>query len=166
MALKEAVGMPISAFAEQHLWIPLGAEHNAYWQTDRKNGMEKAFCCFYAVPGDFARLGQLYLNRGSMYDMKVLSEDFITRAIQPNPYYDKMLDQENSRYGLHWWTFTWENQSCYYARGIYGQYVIVIPDQEIVIVRLGFHRKTVDETGHPPDLFEYPEIARRLLDQV
>lgn len=166
MALKEAVGMSVSAFAERHLWGPLGSEHNAYWQTDKENGMEKAFCCFYAVPVDFARLGQLYLNGGTMFGKRLLSEDFVNRAIQSNTYYDKMLNQENIRYGLHWWTFNWEEKPCYYARGIYGQYVIVVPDRELVIVRLGFHRKKVDETGHPTDLFEYPEIARRLLDQT
>jgi len=51
----------------------------------------------YASPRDWARLGQLMLNRGELNGYRIVSEDWVTRAIAPN-------DSTNDpRYGYHFW---------------------------------------------------------------
>ena len=47
----------------------------------------------------------------------------------------------------------------FYARGILGQYIIVIPDRQIVIVRLGHDRGEKLPNHHPSDFFTYIDFA-------
>ena len=42
-------------------------------------------------------------------------------------------------YGYQWWIIPGK-PDIFYARGILGQYVIVIPSKKVIIVRLGKHR--------------------------
>src|SRR6185503_8829571 len=59
LIVEKATGKSLSQYAGEKLWQPLGAEHPALWSTDKKNGVEKAFCCFNSNARDFARIGQL-----------------------------------------------------------------------------------------------------------
>jgi CubicO group peptidase (beta-lactamase class C family) len=62
----------------------------------------------------------------------------------------------NMRYGYSWWILPeYKGHSIFYARGILGQYIIVIPDQKMVIVRLGKKREAEKKNDHPLDLFDY-----------
>ena len=47
----------------------------------------------------------------------------------------------------------------FYARGIQGQYIISIPEKDIVIVRLGHQRGPNLENYHPEDLYTYIDFA-------
>jgi len=88
----------------------------------------------------------------------------------------KLSTQEkipNYRYGLHIWTYLGGENPVYYCRGILGQYIITIPNEDIVIVRTGFERKDIVvsslnpyEVGHPSDLFTYISIAKRLISTL
>mgnify|MGYP000887624418 CR=1 FL=1 len=46
----------------------------------------------------------------------------------------------NLRYGLHIWTYLGTKNPVYYCRGILGQYIISIPNENIIIVRTGGRR--------------------------
>jgi CubicO group peptidase (beta-lactamase class C family) len=53
-----------------------------------------------------------------------------------------VFDEESGLgYGAHWWTLPGERNSLV-ASGYEGQYIVVIPDRDLVVVRLG---KTVAE---------------------
>ena len=54
----------------------------------------------------------------------------------------------------------------YYMRGHLGQFVIVIPEDKLIIVRLG-HLKGVQTTydPHSEDLYTYIEEAYNMLEQ-
>ena len=44
-------------------------------------------------------------------------------------------------YGYQWWTIPdYKGHFVFYARGILGQYILVVPDQKIIVVRLGKKR--------------------------
>jgi CubicO group peptidase (beta-lactamase class C family) len=138
LILEKATGKTLSAYASEKLWQPLGAEHAALWSTDHPGGNEKAYCCFNTNARDFARIGQLMLDSGSWNGNEIITRDYYQRSITPC-----MVPDDNGAlcnyYGLQWWIDPNE-QGVFYARGILGQYIIVIPSKKEVVVRLGKHR--------------------------
>ena len=164
MVLAEVTGMTLSEYASQKLWKVLGAEYPAYWNLDRKEGMEKAFCCLYAAPSDLARLGQLYLNHGSWNGEEVLSASFIEKSLMPTHLQDVLLRKPNDIYGMHWWLVSHRGYDFFYARGIRGQYIICNQQLNLVIVRMGHKRNPVDHrNGHPPDLFDHINAGLEII---
>lgn len=138
MVLKKATGKNISEYASEKLWIPINAKHEARWSLDHKEGNEKAYCCFYSNARDFARLGKLYLDSGKWGGRQIVSEKYVMESIEPAPLLDKGMP--NQVYGYHWWLGNEGGQKIFYARGLSGQYIIVIPEKKIIIVRLGHQR--------------------------
>ncbi len=136
--LEKATGESISAYAAEKLWKPLGAVSPALWSLDRKDGMEKAYCCFNATARDFARLGGLFLHHGKWMGQTLLDSTYVARSTQPC-----MIPDETGKpcnyYGYFWWLLP-EHPGVFYARGILGQYIICIPATHTIMVRLGKHR--------------------------
>lgn len=146
LVISNAAGMSLSEFAAKYLWSPLGAEKNALWSLDKANGTEKAFCCFFATARDFSRIGLLLLNNGSFFDQSVVSAGFISDMTSANALPDNN-NEYTDYYGWQIWLLPdYEEYGAYYARGIYGQFIIVIPALEIVVVRLGHWRGA--KVGH------------------
>ncbi|TAL61059.1 MAG: class C beta-lactamase-related serine hydrolase, partial [Bacteroidetes bacterium] len=150
-ALSKATGMSVSDYASEKLWKPMEAEHDAYWSLDRKDGDEKAYCCFNSNARDFARIGKLYLDSGRCNGKQVVPEKYVLESIQPSPATDKDLNSKNLRYGYSWWllpnyvpseipTKGGKGYNIFYARGILGQYIIMIPELDMIVVRLGKER--------------------------
>ena len=138
LLLEKATGMSLSAYAAQKLWQPIGAEHPAFWSTDKRDGHEKAYCCFNSNARDFARIGQLMLDSGKWNGNSIIPADYYAHSIKPC-----MIPDEEAKpcnyYGWQWWLVPYE-PGIFYARGILGQYIIVMPAQGLVMVRLGKHR--------------------------
>jgi CubicO group peptidase (beta-lactamase class C family) len=143
MVLKKATGKNMSEYASEKLWMPLNAMHDAQWSLDHKEGNEKAYCCFYSNARDFARFGKLYLDSGRWNGKQLVSEKYVLESITPAPLMDN--GKPNTTYGYHWWLGKEHGEKIFYARGLSGQYIIVIPAKKIIIVRLGKKRdKTPD----------------------
>jgi CubicO group peptidase (beta-lactamase class C family) len=158
--LSKAVGMSISDYASEKLWKPIEAEHDAYWSLDHKDGDEKAFCCFNSNARDFARIGKLYLDSGRWNGKQVVPEKYVLESIHPAPTFDKDLNSKNNRYGYSWWLLpSYKGHNIFYARGILGQYIIMIPDMKMIVVRLGKQRSQQQINGHPVDLYHDIDAA-------
>jgi CubicO group peptidase (beta-lactamase class C family) len=160
MLVEKATGKTVSEYASEKLWKPLGAEFSARWSLDHYDGQEKSFCCFYSTARDFARLGQLFLDSGNWKGHQIVSKKWVVESTRPAP----LLDEDgkpNESYGYQWWLTQYGGHRIFYARGLSGQYIVVIPDQRIVMVRLG-HKRGNPKPGrgyHLEDLDVY-------LDQV
>jgi len=176
--LEAATKQNLSDYAEDKIWKKMGAEHDAFWSLDKENGDEKAFCCMYASTRDFARLGMVLLNEGNFNNNQIITSEFYNAMVTPVP----LLTKEkipNYRYGLHTWIYMDEQSKVNYFRGIKGQFIITIPDEEIVIVRIGDRRspnferdenwteleleKNKFKIGHPIGFDEYLELGREIL---
>jgi CubicO group peptidase (beta-lactamase class C family) len=138
--LQKATGLKVSNYAEEKLWGPLGATNKALWSLDEKDGNEKAYCCLSSNARNFARLGCLYLHSGNWQGTQILDSSYIKEALSSHGL--KNVDgQEVNYYGYQTWLIPeYKGQNNFYFRGIMGQYVIVIPDKNIVMVRLGKKR--------------------------
>ncbi|HLG39900.1 MAG TPA: serine hydrolase, partial [Chitinophagaceae bacterium] len=138
LIVEKATGKSLSEYAGEKLWQPLGAEHPALWSTDKKNGIEKAYCCFNSNARDFARIGQLMIDSGRWKGNAIIDSAYYIQSVSPCRIPDENgLDCDY--YGYQWWIAP-AYRGVFYARGILGQYIIVIPSKKVVVVRLGHNR--------------------------
>lgn len=161
--LETVYGRPLDDLLRTKLWTPLQAEHPAWWGMDRTDGDLKAFCCLYAIPRDFARLGQLYLDSGRWNGRQLVPLEYWQASITPADLQDRGAPDQ--RYGYYWWLAELDGKPIWYARGFHGQYVVVIPHERIVLVRTGMKREEVNREGHPADVFRWIAIARAVASR-
>jgi CubicO group peptidase (beta-lactamase class C family) len=141
-AIRKAINQPISEYLSQKLWKPLGMEQHADWTTD-ENGMEKTFCCIHSDSRDFAKIGEMLLNKGKFNNLQILNPAFINEMITPSKH-------SNGAYGLGAWLNNDAKTKHFYLWGLYGQYIIIIPEKNMVIVRTGtFKDQPKDAKGRP-----------------
>ncbi|AEV33526.1 penicillin-binding protein, beta-lactamase class C [Owenweeksia hongkongensis DSM 17368] len=150
LVLSKATGKTVSEFASEVLWSKIGAMHDASWHLDNKDGNELTYCCFNSNARDFARLGKLMLNYGNWDGNQILDSTFVAKAG-----HGVGVDY----YGWSFWIYNDLNTPIYYFRGILGQYIIVFPEKDLVVCRLG-KRRLEDEDNHPKD---FKVIARESL---
>jgi CubicO group peptidase (beta-lactamase class C family) len=158
MALEKATGKNISELIWAYYWNPIGAEQEAYWQIDsQKAGLEKAYCCFNSNARDFARFGKLFKNHGKWNGTQIIDSAFVAKAVNPR-------FSESPQYGYGWWLGEVAEKPYFSMRGHLGQYVIVFPEQDVIVVRLG-HRHLDDLPGQqvPADLPIYVQETFQML---
>ena len=154
MIISKVSGMTISEYASTFLWKPIGATQPAFWSLDHNGGVEKSYCCFYSTARDFAKIGKLYIDSGMWNGRLIVPYNYIRESISPNGCVEKNGNPVDF-YGYHWWLANLQGNKMYYARGILGQYVIIIPDEKIIIVRLGKLRGEKDKNNNYSDMTTY-----------
>lgn len=163
--IKEATGKSISEYFAEKVWSKIGAKNDALWSLDKKDGFEKAFCCFNSNARDFARLGKLYLDSGKYNGEQIIPTWYVTESLQ-----ESGLMEKNGvpcvRYGYQWWLTTFEGKKVFYARGILGQYIVVVPEDSLIICRLGHKRIKPKGLEAPGELKAYIDMAYRLTKEV
>ncbi|MEO1437684.1 MAG: serine hydrolase [Bacteroidota bacterium] len=147
--LERVTGKPIEEYASEKIWQPLGA-HKAEWWLDRQNGMPKTFCCFFATAQDWARLGQLFLQNGLWEGKSIISESWLKKMTTQSA-----IERD---YGLHMWLMYedggWRakgrtepfSKKTWAINGKGKQHVFIVPDLQLVIVRLGEQPEEWDES--------------------
>lgn len=165
MVVQAATGQTISDYASEKIWKKIGASYDALWNLDSEGGMEKAYCCFNTNVRDFARFGQLILNKGVWNGDTIISAEYIQDATSPKTYLkDKETGDIVDFYGYQWWIINYKGHQIPYMRGILGQYIFSIPDKNAVVVRLGHTRSKTKINHHPQDVYDYLDAAYVLLD--
>jgi len=164
MIVESATGRNISDYCSQKYWKFMGAKHDALWSLDKKEGMEKAFCCFHSNARDFARWGQLIINEGKWNDRQLVAREYIEEATTAADY---LIDDEGNHvdyYGFQWWLIEYKGHTIPYMRGILGQYVFAIPEKNAVVVRLG-HKRSDELIGpNRKDIYVYLDAAFQILE--
>jgi CubicO group peptidase (beta-lactamase class C family) len=154
MVLEAATQKKISNYFEEKIWSKIGASSPAYWNLDKENGFEKPFTGIYATAKDFGMLGQCVLHHGKVNGEVVIDSTFLAQSFGPWA----IQDGNNSIcdwYGLHWWMGEVDGVKFKSARGMRGQYIVMIPEKNMVIVRIG-HQQSKERVNHMPvDLFTY-----------
>lgn len=160
--IEKACGMSLAEYFSKQFWQPLGAEEKALWTLNEERGIERAFCCFYSNARDYARIGQLMLDSGQWLNQRLIDSTFYANSIQPV----NLPDEEGEvvdHYGLHWWLGEYKNTSFHYARGIQGQYIVSIPEWDVVFIRLGHKRDPEVGAVIPKDLIDYLAIIEKIV---
>ncbi|WP_103864914.1 serine hydrolase [Aquimarina sp. I32.4] len=161
MVVEKATGKTLSAYLSESFWKPMGMEHEALWQLDSEDsGMEKAYCCIASNARDFARFGTLFKNKGVFAGKRILPEEFVEIATRPK-------FENGSMYGYGLWLSNHMNKRIFAMRGILGQYVICIPEDNLVIVRLGHNRgKFPLGKSFTEDFYIYIEEAYKMIEDA
>lgn len=150
--VEKAIGENISSYVSRKFWTPMNAEEDALWSLDKKDGIEKAYCCFNSNARDFARFGQLILNEGDWNGRQLISSSYLKEATTPDTgLLFKEYNETNHCYGFQFWHLTYNGMEIPYMRGILGQYIFIIPDLNAVVVRLGHKRSETRSDQHYPD---------------
>jgi CubicO group peptidase (beta-lactamase class C family) len=135
--LTAATGKNVSDYAAEKLWKPMGAESEALWSlAGDENSSEKAFCCLYATSRDFLRLGKLINDGGAWNGKQLVSEAYVNEFSSLAPL-TKPDGKPNNLYGFQYWIYNGLPYEVSYFRGMSGQYIISIPEKDLVIVRTG-----------------------------
>ena len=146
MTIEKATQKKISTLVQEWFVEPLGFENNALWQIDgNTNKSIKAYCCFNSNARDFARFGKLYKDFGKWNGIRILDSSFVAKSI--NPRFEK-----SPEYGYGFWLGKINENNFFAMRGILGQYVIVVPNKNIIVVRLG--EKNLEKNNDRPKDFD------------
>lgn len=141
-AVRKAAGQSLAGYLSEKFWIPMGMEQNATWSTD-ESGMEKTYCCIHSNARDFAKLGQLFLDNGKAGGQQILNSDFIRLMKTPTKHSEEI-------YGMGLWINNDNPIKHYYFLGLQGQYIIMVPEHQMVIVRTGsYHNLPKTDRGRP-----------------
>jgi CubicO group peptidase (beta-lactamase class C family) len=124
--IQAATGQDVLGFAERNLFEPLGIQ-KVGWPLDPQ-GIVHGWGDLRLTPYDMAKIGYLYLNNGVWKGQQLLPETWVTDATR------NIRSEENGQgYGYLWWL----GDSYYAAKGRGGQYILVVPDEELIVVITG-----------------------------
>jgi CubicO group peptidase (beta-lactamase class C family) len=145
LILERATGKSVSQYLQEKIWNPLGMEYPASWSLSNSDstGVEKAFCCINARTVDFAKYGRLYLNHGNWNGKQIIPESWIVKSLQSSK-------EGGQRLTYHYnWGIGPRKYGSFFAIGLYGQFIYVYPEKNVIIVRFG----KADLGYNPPFLY-------------
>ena len=152
--IANATGSPYEEFSRARLEFLIGM--SGAWRTEETYNK-----IYWSTARDAARFGLLILNRGNWDGMQLMND---------NTYFDAMLSSSqelNPSYGYLWWLNKPGTSSYLYTRyapetmvtaaGLNGQFINVLPDSGIVVVRMG------DAPVNNTDISDFHDEMWRLL---
>ncbi|WP_337061626.1 serine hydrolase domain-containing protein [Kineococcus sp. G2] len=131
--LQRVTGTTLTGYLRPRVLDPLGIGETA-WLTDDR-GREIGFSGLHATTDALAKLGLLHLRRGRWGEEQLLPAEWVdevgrphvdTSAAHPDP--DGQLG-----YGYQFWP----SRHGYRADGAYGQFALVLPEQDAVVAITG-----------------------------
>jgi CubicO group peptidase (beta-lactamase class C family) len=157
MVIVKATGQHLADYVSEKFWQPMGADNDALWQLDHPDGIEKAYCCIASNARDFARFGKLLEHNGNWNGQQLLDSTYVEKMITPR-------FAESPQYGYGTWLNDYMGKKMYYMRGHLGQFVIVVPEDNIIIVRLGHTKGLQTQTDpHSNDFYVYVDEAYKMM---
>lgn len=141
--IRQAAGGSASdmmRLARQELFGPLGMRHVAL-EFDAAGNAEGS-SQMLASTRDWARFGQLYLNDGVAGGKRILPEGWVKYSATPTPgawvgmgagFWTNLGDSFGATYRAE----RGMPRDAFFAKGTIGQYVVIVPSEKLVVVRLG-----------------------------
>lgn len=136
-AFREALGddNAYHSFPYESVLHKIGARHTTLevdWNGDFISSSQ-----VWSTARDLARVGQLYLQDGVWGGERILPEDWVSFVSTPAP----SQPESGPGYGAQFWLMDdapGVPDGTFYMAGNRGQYVVVVPSMNAVIVRRGF----------------------------
>ena len=136
VVIERAVGVPFSQSLQEKVWKPLDMETDAFISLDdSKHRQAKAYGGLVSNVRDLAKIGRLYINKGTHNNQRIVSEEWIDRSTHSS--------LENEAYSFGWNNIiTRVNDKDivtprFFALGLFGQVLFCDPEQNLIFVTLG-----------------------------
>ncbi len=127
--VQKTTGMKLVDYLEPRLFEELGIK-NATWQ-DSPQGISAGGIGLSLKTEDVARFGQLYLQNGMWQGRQLLPADWVKEATNSQvPKSNGMQLDWKQGYGYQFWR---SRHGTYRGDGVFGQYCIVMPEQDAVL---------------------------------
>tara|TARA_B100001094_G_scaffold324648_1_gene377584 strand:+ start:160 stop:1365 length:1206 start_codon:yes stop_codon:yes gene_type:complete len=166
--LAEVTGMSLQDYLHEKIWNKIGMEDEAYYIVDNL-GVEMALGGLNASVRDFAKFGQLYLNKGQWKGEQIVPEDWVNASHNTDgPHLipgESELSSSVWGYGLQWWVPGFPDTD-YTASGVYNQYIYVDPITKVVVAKTSSnHRFTAEkEYSKAAHVAMFRAIAKSITD--
>ncbi len=148
MIIEEVSQMPIENYLSEKLWNPLNIT-DASWLTDN-HGEVIAWWGLNMNASSYAKIGHLYLNKGMVDGVRILSEDWLSMATDKNR---PLVAADNFqwKYGSQIWLPP--TGTDFAAMGVWGQMIYINPEHGTVIVKTAYDDKFKSHELMSIDLF-------------
>lgn len=131
--LEQAIGKGIFELINEHLYKPLGIKSGPWWQSPGGvtysiadggvgNQIDKKEHLSDLTATEMLRIGQLFLQGGKCNGQKIVSKEYVKKAITPS--------QASTGYGFFWWI----GEDWYACHGFGGQNITVMPKKNRIFV--------------------------------
>jgi CubicO group peptidase (beta-lactamase class C family) len=135
MILTRATGLKAIDYGKKHLFELIGISDVEWsFNLDSRGMYSEGGYGLKVSTEDLAKIGYLYLNRGTWDRMQVLPREWVSSSTQRQIEVPESSWYFINAYGLLWWIRTINNRTSFTALGWAGQYIYVIPDLDIVVV--------------------------------
>ena len=125
-AIEKKTGMTLSAFANARLFAPLNIK-DWLWES-AKDGTTFGAFSFYLKPRDFGKIGQLLLQKGQWNNVTLIDSAYLQEATDIKV----SANFSSEPYGYYFWILPAYHG--YAAIGHGGQFLLVVPEKQLVVV--------------------------------
>ncbi|MEO0666611.1 MAG: serine hydrolase [Pseudomonadota bacterium] len=143
MVARGATGRSVPDLMTEKLVQPLGLEQSPLYLTD---GVGVAFVLggLNITTRDYARFGQMILQDGMWQGQQVVPADWVAASTVPSA----PTEAGRIGYGYQWWIPVGARPGVVMGRGIYGQYLYIDDQAQMVIVVTAADRQFRDAGVH------------------
>jgi len=154
--LEKSTKISTLEFADQNLFKPLGIRQR-HWDNDPQGYYTGGFGLSLTAR-DLAKLGFLYLNNGYWDGQSIVSEQWVQASTRHRWYAHRVYGPTG--YGYQWWVKEVDGCHSYRAWGRRGQFIVVVPKLDLVVVVTSETRQAVAPTSvHYSPLFDLVAAA-------
>lgn len=149
--LQRLTGRSEESLAVELLLEPLGI-HDYLWESG-PDGVSMGAHGLYLRPRDLARLGQLVLDGGVWQGEAVVPAEWVASSTASQRTIEEPVGSLHYEYGYYWWILPDERAFAAWGHG--GQFVLVVPDQRLVLVQTAL----ADQELHGSMLDDFVELT-------
>src|SRR5699024_7057081 len=128
MVLRATTHRSIADLMSEKIIQPLGVEQTPFYLVD---GYGVAFVLggLNLSTRDYARFGQMFLQQGEWNGQQVVPAEWVAASTMPQA----PIGKGRTQYGYQWWIPADAQEGEFYARGVYGQYIYVNREKNVVV---------------------------------
>ncbi|NHJ20738.1 MAG: class C beta-lactamase-related serine hydrolase [Candidatus Lokiarchaeota archaeon] len=137
--IRQTTGKTPLQYGFEVLFTPLGIT-DVQWTSDSQ-GLNFGGSELRLKPRDMAKFGFLYLNNGTWDGQQIVPEAWVSQSRE-----SAVIPWSGTGYGYLWWKS--QSLGTFEARGLYNQWIIVNPENDLVIIFTA-----TDIYGHIPIVY-------------